>query len=123
MAKILRMKDCVAISKVLKKANLKPLLKEDFKNSKQMIFTIILHIVENIDCMENEFNSMISLYKDIETKNIADTDMDEIIEILKEMFTDGIPKAIKDMFDLNDLKKKFTELKSSEEKNITNETI
>lgn len=91
------------IDKIFKSKNTK---QEDMQ--KEIAIDVITWIVQNLEKAENTVYELLASYKSTSVKDIKVTDMDEIIECIKEIFTSGLPKIISNMVDLGEVKKKLS---------------
>lgn len=123
MNRKLKFKELMLISKIFKDLNVKSyveyllgnklekLLKSnDTIETKQMIVItdIIAFIVQNMAEAETNIYKLFSSYSDIE--DIENMEADMVYDSLFNIFKGGIPSVIKDMIDLDDLKKKMSDL-------------
>lgn len=123
MDRKLKFKELMLISKIFKDLNVKSyveyllgnklekLLKSnDTIETKQMIVItdIIAFIVQNMAEAETNIYKLFSSYSDIE--DIENMEADMVYDSLFNIFKGGIPSVIKDMIDLDDLKKKMSDL-------------
>jgi len=117
----LKFSEVMLLSQVLDQINIKPyieyltgnkierLLKNSQlpMNDKLKIVTIdiLSFIVQNLYKAKDSIYELINSYKNI--KNAEDLDFEEVINIVIELFNNGLPNVLKTMINTDDLKKKL----------------
>lgn len=79
-------------------------LKTPKEKQTMIAIEVITAIVENVDKGAEKLESLLSSYLN---KDVALLDADDIVEGLKNIVMNGLPKIVTDMIDVEDIKKKI----------------
>lgn len=101
--------EVMLISKLLKQIEIKGFLSgvmtNDYKNPTMISVDVITYILSNIYMAEDILIDLLKSYTGKE--DIKNMDVDEITEILTNMFSKGLPKILLDIVDIEGIKKKM----------------
>jgi hypothetical protein len=118
----LKKREVIMVSRILEDVNFKhyaeylltsrldKVLKQNGdKKEKALIIIgdITAFILQNIHKAEKSIDDLLISYCEISPEELEDMDIDNYIQSLKNVFMAGIPNIIKDIVDVNDIKKKI----------------
>lgn len=124
----LKKKEVMIISKILEDVNFKyymeyllsnkvdKILKSgQNKNDKIVMIMgdIMAFILQNVHKAEENIDSLIMSYSQINQEAVDNLSVDDYLETLKVVFMAGVPSVISDYIDITEVKKKFEELKET----------
>jgi hypothetical protein len=105
----LKFNEVMIISRLLRELDIKnyidELMKKDFKNPQSISIDVIAFILSNICLAQNTAYELVRSYTGIE--DVENMDVDAITECFKNMFTNGLPKVLLDVIDVEGIKKKM----------------
>lgn len=118
----LKKREVIMISRILEDVNFKhyaeylltnrldKVLKQNSDRKEKVIIImgdIFAFIVQNIHKAEKNIDELLMSYCEITAEQLEDMDIDNYIANLKNVFMAGVPNVIKDIVDINDIKKKM----------------
>lgn len=101
--------EVMIISKLLKEIGIKGfvsgLMTNDYKNPSMISVDVIVYVLSNIYCVEDLLIDLLKSYTGKE--DIKNMNVDELTEILTNIFSKGLPKILQDIIDIEGIKKKM----------------
>lgn len=96
----------------VKKVAEKEQIPENAMNEQKMIIALDVFgwVFENIGEAEDEFCELFKIYTGEAENAVRNWDADKTIEIFQEMFTNGIPKVLKNLINVDEIKKKLSSM-------------
>lgn len=84
--------------------------KEEVLRTQQLIIAtdVFAWIFENIGEAESEFYELFQIYSGEHEKAVRNWDIDKTLEVFNEMFVNGIPKVLKNLIGVDEIKKKLS---------------
>jgi hypothetical protein len=80
----------------------------NLEGTKQEItLKLITYVISNLYKSKNNLFELISSYTGMEIEKVTILDCDQVIESFQDIFSNGIPKVLKNMIDVEALKKKL----------------
>lgn len=116
MIRKLKFNEMILLTKLLKDVEIRKFIIEtDFKSGDQIELAtmVIAHILENANKAEQTLYELVSRYGEINLEKVPHIDADEVFEILKNIFTTGLPTALQKIFKNDEIKKKLTQVISN----------
>jgi hypothetical protein len=126
MSRKLKFTEVMIASKILRQMDIKSyintivsdkidllLSKEGLKvEDKQKIIAadVISYIIQSMELAEESIFKLFASYTGKSVDEVGNLDIDEIITVFMEIFSNGVPKALSKMIDVDSLKKKLQSL-------------
>jgi hypothetical protein len=126
MTRKLNFKEGMLLIKILKNIDINSFVdKVDFDDLFQLLIKGSVHLFTNLHLAENEIKQLIMSYKNLKDMDFDSLDCDDIVDILKDIFQNGVPTIVKnflkkDVLSSDEAKKKLEEIKQKLKLDIPN---
>jgi hypothetical protein len=128
MTRKLNFNEGMLLIKALKNVDINNFVnKVDFDDLFQLMVKASVHLFTNLHLAQDEIKQLIISYKSLKNDEFDLLDCDDVIEILKDIFQNGVPTIVqkflkKDVLSSDEAKKKLEELKMKLKLNIPDKT-
>jgi hypothetical protein len=126
MSRKLSFNEGMLLIKIMKNVDINSFVdKVDFDDFFQLLVKGSVHFFTNLHLAQDEIKQLIMSYKRLKSDEFDLLDCDDVIEIIKDIFQNGVPTIVKnflkkDVLSSDEAKKKLEELKQKLKLNMTN---